>query len=337
MVSKQGARPSVTTADWLLLVLIIIWGVNYTIIKKALEELHPLVFNALRFALATLILGIFLRGRGGPGKMSPKTALKAALLGILANTFYQLFFIEGLARTNVAHASLIQASMPSQVALLTHFTGRERMSRQGWIGIGLTFVGLTLLLSFRSTEGGQKPSWAGDALMFAAAFSWAVYTLLAEPVLTKAPASQVTLVGFLAGTPLLLLSALPQLFQHDLRHLSLATWGGVIFSGVLAIGLGYLVWNYAVRSLGTTRTAIYSNLTPVVAALVAWLALGERWRPLQIFGAATALFGVTLTRFARRSGRDDAGFDVFQGRRDNPPPDDLRAGRFSGGKRPGSF
>lgn len=306
-VTNQGARFSVTTADFLLFLLVIVWGVNYTVIKKALEELHPLVFNTLRFALATLILGVLLRRRGGPGKMSAKTGVKAALLGILANAIYQLFFIEGLARTNVAHATLIHASMPTQVALLTHFTGRERMRRQGWVGIALTFLGLTLLLSFRSAEGGPEPSWTGDALMFAAAFSWALYTLLAQPVLAKAPASQVTLVGFLAGVPFLALAALPELSKYDLRHLTLATWAGVVFSGIFAIGLGYLVWNYAVHSLGTTRTAIYSNLTPVVASFVAWLTLGERWRLLQLFGAGAALFGVTLTRFSRKSGRDDVG------------------------------
>lgn len=107
-------------------------------------------------------------------------------------------------------------------------------------------------------------------------------------------------MDFLVSTTFLFLAGLAQLLQHDLRRLSPTIGGRVVFSGIFAIGLGILAWNYAVRSRGT-------------------------------------MFGVTLTGFARRSGRDDAGFDVFRGRRVNPPPDDLRAGRFSGGKRPDSF
>jgi len=299
MSHKTKPHFSFTKADALLAALIVVWGVNYTVIKAALEVLSPLAFNAVRFALATVTVAAARQMLGGLGRLSRKQKLQAAALGVLANTVYQLFFIEGLARTNVAHAALIQASMPAQVALLSHLAGRERVRTKGWVGIALTFLGLTLLLSARPASGGAPASWLGDGLMLAASFSWAVYTLLAAPLLARAPAGAVTAVGFASGTPLLLLLALPELARQDFRHLPLAGWGGVLFSGVFAIGLGYFVWNYALRSLGTTRTAIYSNLTPVVAACVAWLFLGERWQPLQLLGAALALVGITLTRFSQ--------------------------------------
>lgn len=116
----------------------------------------------------------------------------------------------------------------------SQFTGRQCTSLQGQVGIALTFVGLSLLLSFPSVDGGPT-SWTADALVFATAFFWAVYTLLAEPVFAKALARWLTLVGFLAGTPLLFLPAIPELFK-GLRHVTLASRGGIVFSGILAMG-----------------------------------------------------------------------------------------------------
>jgi drug/metabolite transporter (DMT)-like permease len=324
-------------ADALLLALILVWGVNYTIIKVSLAQLSPLAFNAARFLLATFTILGLMRATGKPMALPPKERKQAALLGILANTVYQLFFIEGLARTSVSHAALIQASMPAQVALLSHLTRKERLTPKAWAGIALTMVGLGLLLSWRTHQEAGAPSLLGDGLMFAASFSWACYTLLAQPLLARMPASSVTAVGFLAGTPLLVLVAAPQILRHRWWELSLAAWGGVFFSGVLAIGLGYFVWNFALRQLGTTRTAIYSNLTPVVAALLAWVTLRERWHLGQLVGAALALAGVSWTRLAQKAGRESWQTKVVHPRRGNPPLGSAQAGRFSGGKRPGLF
>jgi drug/metabolite transporter (DMT)-like permease len=70
----------------------------------------------------------------------------------------------------------------------------------------------------------------------------------------------------------------------------------VAFSGVVAIALAYLIWNTALGSIGGTRTAVYSNLTPLVAATLSWFTLGERWSPAQFVGAVTVLVGIALTR-----------------------------------------
>jgi len=66
--------------------------------------------------------------------------------------------------------------------------------------------------------------------------------------------------------------------------------------GVLAIGLAYLLWYRGVQLIGNSRTAAYSNLTPVVALAVAWVWLGEVPRLLQLGGAAVVLVGLTLAR-----------------------------------------
>jgi drug/metabolite transporter (DMT)-like permease len=98
------------------------------------------------------------------------------------------------------------------------------------------------------------------------------------------------------GTPVLVILGWPELDGVDLAGLGLATWLSIVYAGVLAISLAYLLWNLGIRRLGNARTAVYSNLVPVVALAAAWLALGERPTPLQLAGAAVILAGLTLTR-----------------------------------------
>jgi drug/metabolite transporter (DMT)-like permease len=92
--------------------------------------------------------------------------------------------------------------------------------------------------------------------------------------------------------------AVPSFVTQDWRGIGATAWLGVAFSGILAIGLGYLIWNTGLGELGGTRTAVYSNLTPVVAAALAWVTLGERWTIAQAVGAAAVLIGIVLTRTA---------------------------------------
>jgi drug/metabolite transporter (DMT)-like permease len=95
------------------------------------------------------------------------------------------------------------------------------------------------------------------------------------------------------------LLGLPSLADTPFGDLSLLAWGGVFYAGVLAIGLAYLLWYRGVQKIGNSRTAAYSNLTPIVALGVAWAWLGEIPRLLQLLGAAVVLVGLSLARLGR--------------------------------------
>lgn len=296
----QRSRSQFGVADLVLGTLIVIWGANYSVIKASFRFFSPLAFNAARFTLATLTVLVLVKLSGQSLRLPPQECKRAVLAGLLANTVYQLFFILGLARTTAGNAALIQATMPMQVAVLSHLLGRERLSVRAWLGVGLATAGLGMLIVLRQGVSLDLRHLGGDGLMLAAAFTWACYTLYADPLLARVPARKVTALGFLAGAPPLVLAAFPQLANQKWGELPPEAWGALAFSGVLAIGLGYLGWNYALRQLGSTRTAVYSNATPVVAAITAWLTLGERWTPGQLLGAALVLTGVIITRTARK-------------------------------------
>jgi drug/metabolite transporter (DMT)-like permease len=136
-----------TRVDLALLTVPVIWGVNYTVIKAALLELQPFAFNGLRFTLATFTILMLLLHRGTPLRIPREGLLRLILLGVLGNTVYQILFIEGVALTTAANASLIMASVPMLVAVLATTLRRDRLLGRGWVGVALAVAGIVLVLS----------------------------------------------------------------------------------------------------------------------------------------------------------------------------------------------
>jgi drug/metabolite transporter (DMT)-like permease len=295
VISRDRGLP-LTRVDLGLAVTILIWGVNYSVIKMALSELQPLAYNAVRFVFATLTLVVLVRLHGPVPHISRKDLVKLVLLGILGNTIYQIIFIQGIAHTTAANASLIMSSCPMLVALMGAALGRDRLPISAWIGVTLAVGGLVLLLSSGSRSRLETGSLSGDLLILAAAATWATYTVLATRVMARTPPIAATLVTFLAGTPLLVALAVPSLRSQNWTAVGMRGWFGVTFSGIFAIGIAYMLWNVGLAALGGARTAVYQNFTPVVAAAFAWLTLGERWTVAQFAGAAAVVTGIALTR-----------------------------------------
>jgi drug/metabolite transporter (DMT)-like permease len=98
------------------------------------------------------------------------------------------------------------------------------------------------------------------------------------------------------GAAAIVLIGLPSLLRTPVLALPFSAWAAIVYAGALSIGLAYLIWYQGVRVLGNTRTSAFSNLTPVIALVAAWLALGERPNAWQLAGAAVVLAGVTLAQ-----------------------------------------
>ena len=82
----------------------------------------------------------------------------------------------------------------------------------------------------------------------------------------------------------------------DFSTAPLAAWGSVLYSGLMAFGVAYVLWYRGVERVGPTRTAMYANLQPLIALAAAWVALHERPTPWQFAGGACVITGVYLSR-----------------------------------------
>ncbi|HEX7091979.1 MAG TPA: EamA family transporter [Longimicrobiales bacterium] len=286
--------------DLVLLLMVLIWAVNFSVVKAALAELPPLAFNALRFPLASLVVLAALRRRGPVPLPRRDHRLRITMLALVANVVYQLLFIFGMDRTRAGNASVLLAGTPVLTALFSAWAGHERLSARAWVGVSGAVIGMALIVASGGGElGFGAETLAGDLMMIGASLAWALYTVGARDMIAEYGPIPVTAWTLWIGSLGLLGLGAPALARLDWGTVSLAAWGGVAYAGGLGIGLAYLIWNTGVHRIGNTRTAMYSNLVPVVALVVAWAWLGERPLPWQVVGAAVIIGGITLAHQAR--------------------------------------
>ena len=294
-----GSPPAHLRTDLALIVLSVIWGVNFSVIKVALREFDPLAFNAIRFMLASLTLFVFLRLQGTIPFPERRHWGRVVFLGLLANIVYQLLFIYGVDRTLAGNAGLVLATTPVWTLILASVSGQEHHGLPVWGGVMTTLGGMVLVvLGGDGGVGLGDGRLVGDLMLVLAAITWATYTVGTQDLAREYGALAVTSWTLWVGTIGLLALGVPSLWSLDVDAISRVGWLGVVYSGVLAIAVAYLIWNHGLEHIGGPRTAAFSNLVPVVALIAAALWLGEDPAPTQIVGVIIIIAGVWIARVA---------------------------------------
>jgi drug/metabolite transporter (DMT)-like permease len=289
------------STDVMMLLAVLFWGVNLTVIKIAVRHLSPHAFNSIRLSGSALLLFAFLALRRESLALPWTDLWKIAVLGILGNFAYQTLFISGFRHTTASNASLILATSPIFIALISSAFKIERVTPAGWFGIALSFVGLYLVISQQA--GGFHLSGSGlrgDLMILGGNIFWAAYTVFSKPLLERMSPLKFSTLTLAAGSIVYLLFALPELGRLDWQAVPASSWLALAGSGFFAIAVGYVFWYTSVKIVGSARTAVYNNFTPVLAIVFAAFFLGERITAGQVAGAAVILAGVYLTRTGDR-------------------------------------
>jgi drug/metabolite transporter (DMT)-like permease len=294
--------------DLLLLLMSVIWGTNYSIVKFAFREVDPQAFNALRMIIASAafltVIAVFqLRpARTGvaasifrtPARLTRRDVFELVGLGIVGHFLYQYFFIAGLALTSVANSSLMLAATPVVIALLSAVLGHERISARHWAGAALSMLGIYIVVGRGVDLAGH--GLTGDLMMVAAVLCWALYTLGSRRLIARHSPVGVTGLSMTIGT----LVYAPVMWGHvravPWSTISPRTWISIVYSSIFALGVAYTIWYAAVRQIGSARTSVYSNVIPLVAMATAVIFLGEPLTATTVIGAVAVLVGVGLTR-----------------------------------------
>ena len=293
--SPAGRPRGLTPTDALLALMSLIWAVNFIVAKAAFAHFSPLEFNTLRFVIATPVILLVARrfGRGMPARGDWGRFIA---LGVLGNTIYQVGFIEGLAHTRAGNASLIMGGVPIITALMSHWHGHERLRGRDIGGLVLSTVGLASIVLGSGKEMGFRNTVVGDLLVLFATVCWAWYTVGMKPLVDRYGAFTSTAGTMAIGSIPLILIGAPSVLAHDLRAVPAAGWGAVVYSALFALVVAFIIWYVGVERLGSTRTATYSNFTPVLTLLIAWPLLRETPTLWQLVGAGGIFSGIYLTR-----------------------------------------
>lgn len=291
----QSRRRQVLVTDAMLVAMALIWAVNYSVLKFGTRLVPPLAYNGVRIPAAALLQFGIARGMG-LGPIARRDALQLVVLGMLGNGIYQVFFILGQARSRVATTVLMLASGPALAAILGRLRGTEYLARRSWSGIGLQLVGVSCVVLGAAGVTGGRDSLLGSSLVFASAVSWALFSVMVQPLTKRVPGLQVGAYTMLGGAVVSFLVAVPSIATVSWTGLSPALYGAIAYSTIGAMVIAYLFWYQGVKTLGPTHTSMYSNVQPLLAMAVAWGTLGEvpsRW---QVAGATFIMSGLLIAR-----------------------------------------
>jgi drug/metabolite transporter (DMT)-like permease len=297
--------------DALLLLMVLIWGSNFSVIKRAFEEIPPQPFNALRLVIASIVflaaikLAQRMARRGDAvssvfhtkNPLTRRDRIDLIWLGLVGHFGYQYFFVGGVALSSASNAALIVGSTPAVLAVVSALLGRERISRLHWAGAAISAVGIYLVVGQGASFGGAH--LRGDLLVMASVACWVAFTLGAASLIQRHSPLYVTGMTMIYGGIPYVVMALPQILRVPWADVSAWTLSAMVLSALLALNLAYVIWYTGVQRLGPARTSIYSNGVPIVAMSVAALWLGEPLTWNKLAGAAAVLSGVLLTRLGR--------------------------------------
>lgn len=294
--SRIRAEARFGSIDLLLILMTVIWGANFTAIKYSLEDLLPLSFNGLRFVIAATVMFFVLMASGKGFRVPRSDFWKLIGLGVLANAIYQSLFITGMAHTRTGNAALIVSTTPFFSAVIGWMRKQEHFTARGVAGLALAFGGIVLIILNGDAQLEFGSTILGDLILVGSTICWTVYTFAARNMVHAHGSLKATAIMMMGGTPVFLIICAPSLIKQNWLAVRPQAWMGVVFSALFAIALAHFIWNYGVRRLGSTRTAIYSNFTPVTAMLIVWAARGEVPTVGQIAGAAIIFIGLYFVR-----------------------------------------
>ncbi|MCA9751638.1 MAG: DMT family transporter [Gemmatimonadetes bacterium] len=283
---------------WLAVGAAAMFGTSYGAAKIATEELAPMGAVLLRYVFGTLFLGVLVattrRGRvGGVRRRAPWPALLAmAVFGLVG---YQTFFFASLRYTAVFNTALINALSPVITGLLAAAFLRERLPRRSWAGIALVVLGVVTLLS----RGNPARLLAlelnrGDALMLGAVTSFAIHSLVVRRV-AGASSLVSSFHATILGTGLL--AGMARAFEGwPSLHVSPRIWIALVWMGIAASGIGFVLFNRSVTENGPTRTSAFVyGLVPLFVALLGWILFREIPGPSAIVATVLVLAGLAWT------------------------------------------
>lgn len=280
--------------------LSLLWGLAFVGIKEVVHEISPTTLTILRFAIADVcLIAIMLSFPSTRPRFERRDLWRVAVLAITGVPMYHLALNWGEQRTSAGIASLIVATAPVMVALLSAAVLRERQTPRRWVGIALAFGGVAVLASSNGSEGAST-SLVGVIVSVLAPISWAVYTIVAKPLTERASSIQVTAGGMLAGSVTLLPFLSGRTFR-EIGGLSASGWAWMLLLGVGSSVLGYFIFVWALRRMDATKVSVFLYAVPVVALISSWLILDEHLGLSLVLAAALVIVGVSLTQQERRA------------------------------------
>ena len=267
------------------------WGANFNLAGPVLADLPPMEAAAGRFVLAAAIMAaITLYRREGTALLTTfrHHGLKLGVVGMVGIAGFNILFFDAMRTTSAINGALVMATNPLVTALLAAAILGETLPRRQMMAMPIAFAGVAAVILGASTAAGFSAGW-GDLEMLGANLAWAAYNVLARKLTPPGPQFANVTVMMGAGALVLALAALAG--QAPLALPGPTGGAALLVMAVFGSVLAYLFWSTAITRLGAGRTALFLNLVPVFATIIASLG-GDFPGQNQLAGGAVVIAAV---------------------------------------------
>lgn len=290
----RSLSPS-TLAHILLLGVVAVWGVTFVLVKDALNDASPLLFNLLRMTLATIALVII--NHRHLRNITRTSLISGLIVGLFLTAGYQ-FQTAGLARTTAAKSAFITGLVVVFVPLFTIVPILRPANAPRWttaIGALLAFSGLLFLTTPAGTTRQNLFSsiGIGDILTLVCAIAFAGHLLSLAHTSHKVPTAQLATLQI--GTAAVIMAVTLPLGGKPHLTITLRLLIALGITSLVATAAAFTIQSWAQQHLPPTHTALLLTLEPVFAALTSVLFLHEHLGQRALIGAALILTGIAIT------------------------------------------
>ena len=286
------------------LLVVLIWGVNFVVIRWGLNEVPPFLLAAARFSLVVFPAIFFIK--------KPNVPWRWLIAYGWFNSFGQFAFLfwamkvgmpAGLA--SVVHQAQVFFTLIFSVLIL-----QQRTQVTQWLGLMIAVMGLALIAYGKNagTPVGMQMTSLGLVLNLLGAASWAMGNVVVSAMrragIQPEPFGLVIWSSLIPILPFLLISGLFE--RHVYPDWQAISWHSIVSALYLAWAatlLGYGLWSRLLSQYEPNRVAPFTLLVPVVGLLTAWLVLGERLNQWQLWGSACLLIGLAVNVLGLRAWR----------------------------------
>ncbi|MGE0799400.1 MAG: DMT family transporter [Lautropia sp.] len=285
-------------ALWIALVLILVWGANFTVQKLVFPIVTPTGFLFVRFLLMPLCAALVMCYRYGADwppidRGDLWLLIKLALAGHVLHVGLVTY---GIHWSTAFSSSLILSCGPLFTLLLLRIGGTERLALGQVLGVLIACLGVLVFLSDKLL-GERWQASAGDLVLVVAASFFSYYTVAAKPAIQRLGGVPVMAYTTFIASPLLIAGSWHVGSTIAWPSLSLAVWLGICYGVLISAFFGWIAWGWVNAVRGVARTAPLVYLTPIVAGAVSWYVIGEQMSPSKVIGAVITLAGVALAQY----------------------------------------
>ena len=293
------AMSDATTAKLLLLALSFCWGLSWSAMRIALDEVSPWSMRLIGYSIGAVTLLLLIKAQGRslaiPRARDWLHNIVAALflaVGFgIAGTFAQLM-------ANTSRVIIVNYSMPVWGTLMAYFVLRERINARAALGLALCVAGLSVLVYPVAEQSLREP--IGLLLALCCALCWGGGTVYMKWARIQGDLLAITFWQVMVGVVAFAIGYAVFEGMPAFEPLQWRTWGGLLFNGILGTGIAYFIWFNIIGRLSTAMASLGSLINPVVGVLGAVIILGDRPTVYDWIGFALIFFAAACVLIPQR-------------------------------------